>query len=133
MYIMKSLKSLTILQQIIALSIIFLSIDAIYLSQIAPVFTRMLKTITGGHTMPLNPLATIGTYAILVFGLYYFIISQQRGLIDAFLYGFVIYGVYELTNKATIPGWKWSFVAIDTLWGGILHVLVTYVYRLIMS
>jgi uncharacterized membrane protein len=122
----------SIIQEIIVLSIIFLSIDAIYLSQIAPVFTRMLKIITCGRTMSLDPFATIAVYLILVFGLYYFIINDNRGLLDAFFYGIIIYSVYDLTNKATIPGWKWSFVAIDTLWGGILHVIVTYIYRLII-
>jgi len=120
-----------IILQIIILSIIFLSIDSLYLSQIAPVFTQMLKGITGGKTMSLDPIATLKTYALLVFGIWYFIISRNSSLVDAFLYGATVYGVYELTNKATIPGWDWSFVAIDTLWGGILHVLVTYVYRLV--
>uniref|UniRef100_A0A6C0BLF3 DUF2177 family protein n=1 Tax=viral metagenome TaxID=1070528 RepID=A0A6C0BLF3_9ZZZZ len=34
--------------------------------------------------------------------------------------GFVIYGVYDLTNLATVDGWTPSFAIQDTLWGTLL-------------
>mgnify|MGYP001228872730 CR=1 FL=1 len=57
---------------------------------------------------------------LLVFGLYYFIISQNKKVFDAFLLGLVIYGVYESTNYALLKDWNFSTLVIDTLWGGIL-------------
>ena len=45
----------------------------------------------------------------------------------AFLLGLVIYGVYEGTNYAIIDGWKPWAVALDTIWGGILFALTTWI------
>lgn len=120
-----------LVKKLLVISVIFLSLDSIYLSQIAPVFKQMVSGITSGKEMKFDYIAAIKTYILLVFGLYYFIISPGRSLVDAFLYGIVVYGVYELTNKATLPGWKWSFVAVDTLWGGAVHTLVTYLYSIV--
>ncbi len=33
-------------------------------------------------------------------------------------FGLAVYGVYNLTNKATLPGYSWKMVAVDTVWGG---------------
>ena len=72
-------------------------------------------------------------YLLLVFGLYHFIIVPQRSLYDAFLLGFVIYGVYETTTKALLKKWNWMTVIIDTLWGGILFTLTAYLtYNMIV-
>ena len=71
-------------------------------------------------------------YLFLTFGLYYFILLQNRPLIDAFLLGLVIYGVYETTNYAILKKWKWQTMVMDTTWGAILFTLTTYYTRIIM-
>jgi uncharacterized membrane protein len=65
-------------------------------------------------------------YIALVFGLYYFIISKNNSILDAFLLGIVIYSVYETTNLALINKWTIKTAIIDTLWGGILFSLTTF-------
>ena len=70
-------------------------------------------------------------YILLIVGLYWFIIKENRSLLDAFILGFVIYGVYEGTSKALLKNWDYKTMVIDTLWGGTLMVLTTLiVYRL---
>ena len=63
----------------------------------------------------------------LILGLNYFIIKPRRSVQDAFLLGLVIYGVYETTNWALFSNWSVISVIIDTLWGGILFAITTYV------
>jgi uncharacterized membrane protein len=46
-----------------------------------------------------------------------------------FLFGASIYAVYEGTNYAIFKEWPLSMVLLDTLWGGILFVLVKLSYR----
>jgi uncharacterized membrane protein len=46
-------------------------------------------------------------------------------VLDAFLLGIVIYGVYETTSYALLKKWKLSIVLMDTLWGGVLFGLTT--------
>ena len=47
-------------------------------------------------------------YILLVIGLYYFIIKERKNLIYAFLFGLFVYGVYDLTNYATLTNWIWN-------------------------
>ena len=88
-------------------------------------FNYQIKIVQGSD-IQMYMYATLLCYIVLVFGLYYFIIKDNRSLIDAFLFGFVIYAVYELTTMALLKKWKIETVIIDTLWGGILFTLTTY-------
>ena len=66
-------------------------------------------------------------YIFLIYGLYYFIIKDNKSIQDAFLLGIIEYGVYELTTKSLLKNWNYKTVIIDTLWGGILFSLTTYI------
>ena len=66
-------------------------------------------------------------YIFLIFGLYYFILSENRSAFDAFILGLVIYGVYETTTYAIFKKWSFHLVLIDTLWGGVLFALTTII------
>ena len=67
-------------------------------------------------------------YIALVFLLYYFILSKKRKILDAFLLGVGVYGVYETTNYATLSKWPIYMVIVDTLWGGILFAITAKIY-----
>jgi uncharacterized membrane protein len=43
----------------------------------------------------------------------------------------VTYVTYERKNAATLPGWPWSIVIIDTLWGITLCTLVALASHMI--
>jgi uncharacterized membrane protein len=109
---------------------VFVFIDFIYLNLIKGYFSKQIELI---QTSPikLHYLAIVMCYIFLVFGLNYFIIQSKRSVLDAFLLGLIIYGVYEMTNKALFSKWSWLTVFIDTLWGGILFALTTYIIRLL--
>jgi uncharacterized membrane protein len=109
-------------------SFILLSIDSVYLYFIKDYFSKQIQIIQGSP-VTINYLATAMSYLVVLFGLYYFIIQPKRSLLDAFLLGFVIYGVYETTSKALFSKWSWLTVLIDSLWGGILFLLTTYIFR----
>ena len=66
-------------------------------------------------------------YLLLVAGLYFFIIKDRKNIIYAFLFGLFVYGVYDLTNYATLKNWTLEFVLKDTLWGGIVFALSTFI------
>jgi uncharacterized membrane protein len=92
-------------------------------------FSNQVKVVQGS-TIKMDLLATFFCYIFLIFGLNYFIIKRKRSVLDAFLLGLVIYGVYETTTKALFHKWSWITVLIDTLWGGILFALTTYIISL---
>ena len=65
-------------------------------------------------------------YLVLVFGINYFIIQPRKSVYDAFILGVVIYAIYETTNYATLKKWSETMVVMDSLWGGVLFALTTY-------
>jgi uncharacterized membrane protein len=120
----------TKIKTILKSSLVFLLLDGMYLYSMRKYFNNQVKRIQGSP-IRLNSVGTILTYVFLLFGLNYFILFPKKSVIDAFLFGLVVYAVYELTNYSLFSGWKWSTVIMDTLWGGILFSLTTYiVYRL---
>jgi uncharacterized membrane protein len=111
-------------------AIVFVSIDSIYLNFIKNYFSKQIEIIQK-TPIQINFLATLLSYIFLIFGINYFIIKPNRSIQDAFLLGLVIYGVFETTSKALFAKWTWTTVIIDTLWGGILFALTTYILQLI--
>jgi uncharacterized membrane protein len=72
-------------------------------------------------------MGVVACYLFLIIGLNYFIIKPKKSVSDAFLFGLVVYGVYETTNYALFNKWSIYTVIMDTLWGGILFALTTYI------
>ena len=115
---------------LLLLPFIFVSIDAIFLYSMSSLFKKQIEGIQGS-TLQLNIFAAAVTYVFLLLGLYYFILRVNAPPGDAFVLGIVVYAVYEFTSMSLFT--KWSFVnaCIDTLWGGILFYLTTFlVYQL---
>jgi uncharacterized membrane protein len=106
-------------------AILFVSIDSIYLSFIKDYFNQQVKIIQGHH-IRFNMTAAIITYIFLIYGLDYFIISKKKSVLNAFIFGLVMYGVYEFTNLTIFSDWHWKTAFIDTLWGGILFSTTTF-------
>jgi uncharacterized membrane protein len=107
-------------------AILFVVIDFAYLNLIKSYFQNQVKSVQGSP-LQVNFLGAILCYIFLIFGLNYFIIKPKRSAYDAFLLGILIYGVYETTNYALFKNWSIFTVLMDTLWGGTLFALVTFI------
>jgi uncharacterized membrane protein len=107
-------------------AILFVVIDFAYLNLIKSYFQNQVKSVQGSP-LQVNFLGAILCYIFLIFGLNYFIIKSKRSAYDAFLLGILIYGVYETTNYALFKNWSIFTVLMDTLWGGTLFALVTFI------
>lgn len=113
-------------------SIIFVVLDGFYISLIKPAFSSQIAAIQGS-TMKPKFIAVAITYVFLLFGLNYFVLRKHQEPKDAFLFGLVIYAVYEFTNLATFSKWSLSLSIIDTLWGGTLFGLTTLIVKRLSS
>jgi uncharacterized membrane protein len=107
-------------------AILFVVIDFIYLNLIKKYFESQVKKVQGSQ-LQVNFLGAILCYIFLIFGLNYFIIKSKRSPYDAFLLGILIYGVFETTNYALFKNWSILTVILDTLWGGTLFAVVTFI------
>ena len=112
-------------KQLIIIAITMLLLDAIYLTTFSKFFNDVVTKVQGSK-IQFRLIGAILCYICLIFGLNYFIISQKKSLLDAFILGIVIYGVYETTSYTLLKDWSPIAVAMDTLWGGILFTLTTY-------
>jgi len=116
----------TAIKTILLTTVIMLVLDAIYLTATSKIMIPQIMKIQNAPVQ-FRILGAILCYICLVGGLYYFILREHRPIFDAFLLGIVIYGVYEFTNYAILKRWKWEIVVMDTIWGGILMALTTWV------
>jgi uncharacterized membrane protein len=105
--------------------VILLILDAIYISMIKDEFELQIASIQR-VSMQIRPLGAIVCYLLLITGLWYFILRERKSIIEAFFFGIVIYGVYESTSYATLKNWSSKIFIMDTLWGGVLMGLTTY-------
>jgi uncharacterized membrane protein len=107
-------------------AILFVVIDFLYLNFIRKYFENQVKSVQNSQ-LQVNFLGVILCYIFLIFGLNYFIIKSKRTPYEAFLLGIVIYGVFETTNYSLFKKWSFFTVILDTLWGGVLFALVTFI------
>jgi uncharacterized membrane protein len=108
----------------IASAILFVILDFIYINLTKAQFEKQIVEVQRVY-MKIKVWPAIICYVFLIFGLNYFILRPHRSVLEAFLLGAVIYGVYDTTNLATIKKWDWKFALMDTVWGGVLMALVT--------
>lgn len=109
-----------------------LTLDFIYLFSIKNYFKNQIEIIQKTPFI-LNMYSVLLCYIIIIFGINYFIIIPNKSVFDAFLLGIFVYGVYETTTMSLFTKWKWTTVALDTIWGGILFALTTFITKYIKN
>tara|TARA_Y100001970_G_C13706586_1_gene589799 strand:+ start:103 stop:507 length:405 start_codon:yes stop_codon:yes gene_type:complete len=110
---------------ILCTSILFLIIDAIWLTYAVKLFYRPNL----GNLLNDKPVIWA---AILFYLVYFFCLSMivikpslEKDSISyvfwlGLLFGVACYGTYNLTNMATIKNWSVNVVIVDMIWGGLL-------------
>ena len=109
-----------------------LGIDAVYLT-VFPAgryYSSVVEKIQGSPAQ-VKYLPSAFVYIILVFALYYFIILPRRTITDAFLLGFSIYAVFELTTYSIFKKWPLTATILDSIWGGILFASTAWLTRVL--
>lgn len=95
-----------------------------YRRQLAPV-ARMVD----GRLDVVWPAAAL-VYPLLAGGLTLFVLRTARTSSEAALlgaaFGIVTYGVYDLTNQATLREWPVLLTAVDIAWGALLCGLTAW-------
>ena len=110
------------------LTITIFAIDIIYLFITKSLTGKVIKSVQGSP-VKIRKFPSIIVYLILAYVLYYFILSRSGNYLEALILGSSIYGVFNFTNLAIFKKWSWTLALIDTLWGGILLVLSTIIYK----
>ena len=109
-------------------SLILFVLDSIFIYLNSGLFSYQIMDIQKSP-LKINIIGGILSYIFLILGLNYFIIREHRSVLDAFVLGLVIYGVYETTTYALLKRWNIRIVVTDTLWGGILFAITTLIFK----
>ena len=88
-------------------------------------FFPMIEKVQGSP-ISLNLQAAVIAYIILFLFIYIFL-PKTTSYNEAFLLGFLAYGIYDSTNMATLKDWDATTAILDSLWGGVLFVLIKFV------
>lgn len=109
----------------LATGIVFLILDAIWLTLMGPTFYRAMLGDKMLETFSLAPAVTfylIYLVGVLVFAVYPAFASGNW--ITAVLYGgffgFCAYATYDLTNQATLKDWPVMLTVTDLVWGTVV-------------
>ena len=124
--------SSNIIKKILITSVLFIAIDFVYLKSLKPITEKMIYNIQGSK-MKFDYGGAIFAYFCIIALFNYFIIHKNGSIMDAFLLGLLTYGIFEGTNRAIFSKWTVQFMAIDTLWGGILFATVLYIFKTIIK
>jgi uncharacterized membrane protein len=118
---------------------IFAAVDFLWLGVIMSGFykapTGPPRAPGGGIPAPVKWAAAV-VWLLIPLGIILFVLPRSSasdpyltGLGWGFLYGVILYAVYDLTNYAMLDRWSLKMTCVDILWGGIVCGLGSCIRR----
>ena len=111
----------------IATAFVFLGLDAIWLTQVAPyLYPPLIGALLANSP---QPLPAIAFYLIYLTGIVLLAVrpsdksGARRALTRGAILGFVAYATYDLTNQATLRVWSTTITLADLAWGATVTAL----------
>ena len=124
------------IKDIIIFTVLVLLIDLIYLKNIVGEFSKMVNKIQGSP-ITTNMQAAAVVYVAIVVVWYVFIWSEMKNkglkqsVIRAGILGVCTYAIFDFTNMAIFKNYRLDLSIMDSVWGGILFALCTYLVHFI--
>jgi len=114
---------MTMFIQIVAIVGSLLALDAVWLSSTAS-STREIFAKLQGQPLEIRWVAAAVVYALMVIAVWYFAVEPSKTVTEAGTKGAVLgatmYGLYDMTNYATLAKYPLSFALTDMAWGTFL-------------
>ena len=101
-------------------------------------YKNMIKKIQD-TPMKTNLLYATIAYMLMVIGLNLFVLPNintknvtiKDCLTYGFMFGLVVYGIYDFTAGAVLKKWDMPLAIIDVLWGGFVYFMSCYILKFI--
>jgi uncharacterized membrane protein len=120
------------IKKLILSIILLVGFDFIVLSSLSSFFNQQILDVQK-TPLKFRFIPAIFCYAFMVIGLNYFVLQRDSNVMDAIILGLVINGVYETTNMVLLQDWRLTTAMVDTIWGGVLYGLTTFIINNIMT
>jgi uncharacterized membrane protein len=118
--------------QLLTVSVVMLALDAVWLTMRAAASGAMIAALQGS---PLTIRWSAGAlcYIVMILGLWWFAVRPaadwQAAAGSGAALGALVYGVYDLTNYATLKRFPLSYALADWAWGTFLFATVAAIAR----
>jgi len=114
---------------------LFLVIDFLWLGVIMSKFYKTelgpLARLQGDALAPVIWAAAV-VYVLIPLGIVLFVLPRvspdhfiASALMWGFIYGIVLYGVYDMTNYSLVSRWSLRMSLVDILWGGAINAVAS--------
>jgi len=121
---------------IIVLTIIVFVLDSIMIGFVLhKEWTNTVENVQNSQ-LKIKPIYAVITYIFVILGIYLFVYPKLTdknwvtdGLKWGFLWGIIVYGIFDFTNLSIFKNYSLKTAIMDTIWGGVLTsiaVLLTY-------
>ncbi len=97
---------------------LLLFVDMFWLLSAGQYAIRMTEAIQGSPVV-----FRYGAAAVVYLAMAY-LLSLAKTAGEAFMIGLTAYAIYDFTSYALLRGYDWRLAIADTLWGGVLFMLV---------
>ncbi len=112
---------------------LFIAIDFLWFKLSGSFFYRMLEPLAKTHNgaFDMNYTSALGVYLLLAIGLHFLVLAsydgnKRKALLKGAVFGLTSYGIYDLTNHATLKHWPLEMILVDMSWGIFSCTLVTF-------
>lgn len=113
----------TAVNQLAAVAVIMLVLDAGWLTANAA-FHRQVFAAMQGQPLQIRILPTIAVYALMIWAVWFFAVQGTQTWKEAAArgagIGLAMYGLYDLTNYATLVKYPVDYALKDIAWGTVL-------------
>jgi uncharacterized membrane protein len=111
------------LKSFAAATVTALALDAFWLTFRAAYHVKLMKSVQGSDPV-IRVIPALLIYILIPAAVVYFAVNPASSLKEAVLsglfLGFTIYGVYDLTNLASLKAWTLEMTFTDMAWGTLL-------------
>ena len=124
------------IKDIIIFTILLVIVDAAYLKTISPEYSKMMIKIQGSD-LKMKLEAAIVVYIAIIAVWYFFIYremdknSVRDNVIRAAVLGSCTYAIFDFTNLAIFDNYRLDLAIMDSIWGGVLFGLSTFLLHLV--
>ena len=119
-------------KELAVIATVMLAMDLVWLNANADYNKRMFADIQG-HPIRMRIIPAVITYILMLIAIWLFVVRETDTWLAAAkrgaLLGFLIYGVYDGTNYATLSKYTLRFAVTDALWGAVLFGTVSAVTK----
>jgi uncharacterized membrane protein len=122
-----------IITQLATITVVMLVLDAVWLTATSASSRQVFAKIQG-KPLEIRWLGAAAVYAIMIGALWFFAVEPSKTWYEAAgrgaALGFVMYGLYDLTNYATLTNYPIHFALTDMAWGTYLFAVTAAAAKL---